>query len=69
MYTISRRREALDVTPETEMTKELENIDLEIDRLPVERVLEMQWSVEMDQLQYNILIKDKRRNVKYNFCI
>ena len=69
MYTISRRREALDVTPETEMTKELENIDLEIDRLPVERVLEMQWSVEMDQLQYNIMIKDKRRNVKYNFCI
>ena len=56
---ISNETEVLDVIPESEMTKKFKNIDLEIDRLPVETTLKMQRNVETGQFQNNIKIKNK----------
>ena len=55
----SNKREVIEEIPDSELTKELKSIDLEMDELPVERALGMQWSVELDEFQY-IIIPDKK---------
>ena len=45
--------------PQSELTKDLKNIDFETGKLPVERALGMQWNVENDKFLYNINIMDK----------
>ena len=46
---ISNKREVLEEIPDSELTKELKSIKLEMDELPVERALGMQWNVELDK--------------------
>ena len=58
-WTINKR-EVLDEIPESQMTKELKNTDLDIERLLVETALGMQWNLETDQFQYNIMVEDKQ---------
>ena len=53
---ISNKREVLEEIPDSEVTKELKSINLEMDELPVERALGMQWNVELDKFQYYALI-------------
>ena len=54
-----QQKRRLEAIPETELTKDLKNVDLETDNLPIERALGMQWNVENDKFVYNISIKDK----------
>ena len=56
---ISNKRDVLDAIPQSELTKDLKNIDFETEKLPVERALGMQWNVENDKFLYNINIMDK----------
>ena len=55
----SNKREALEVIPDSELSKELKNVDFEKDALPTERALGLQWNTEQDKFQYNIGLKDK----------
>ena len=56
---ISNKREVLEKIPDSELTKELKSIDLEMDELPVEGALGMQWNVELDKFQYRIIPNNK----------
>ena len=56
---ISNKREVLEEIPDSELTKELKSIDLEIDELPVERALGMQCHVELDKFQHRIIPNNK----------
>ena len=56
---ISKKRDVLDAIPQSELTKDLKNIDFETEKLPVERALGMQWNVENDKFLYNINIMEK----------
>ena len=56
---ISNKRDVLDAIPQSELMKDLKNIDFETEKLPVERALGMQWNVENDKFLYNINIMDK----------
>ena len=56
---ISNKRELLEEVPDSELTKELKSIDLEMNELPAERALGMQWNVEFDKFQYRIIPNNK----------
>ena len=57
---IPNKREVLEEIPDSELnTKELKSIDLEMDELPVERVLGMPWNVELDRFQCRIIPNNK----------
>ena len=56
---ISNKREVIDAIPESELSKELKNIDYQKDTLPVERALGVHWNVETDKFQYNVCIREK----------
>lgn len=63
---ISNSRGVLTAIPEKEMAKELKDLDLDQDLLPIERALRIQWCVESDQFKFRIAIQDKpptRRNI------
>lgn len=63
---ISNSRGVLAAIPEKEMPKELKDLDLDQDLLPIERALGIQWCVESDQFKFRIAIQDKpptRRNI------
>eukprot|EP00112_Aurelia_sp_Birch-Aquarium-sp1_P001995 Seg1219.7 transcript_id=Seg1219.7/GoldUCD/mRNA.D3Y31 product="hypothetical protein" protein_id=Seg1219.7/GoldUCD/D3Y31 len=55
----SNKREVLEVIPDSELSKELKNLDFEKDTLPTERALGLQWNTEKCKGQYNIGFKDK----------
>lgn len=55
----SNRREVLDAIPESERAKELRNIDLSRDVLPVERTLGMEWDIQHDIFKFNINKKER----------
>ncbi len=56
---ISNKREVIEAIPESELSKELKNIDYQKDTLPVERALGVHWNVETDKFQYNVCIREK----------
>ncbi len=56
---ISNSRRVLMSIPETEKAKEMMNLDLVRDNLPVERVLGVQWCVQSDVFKFKITIKDR----------
>ena len=55
----SNKREVLEVIPDSELSKELKNVDFEKDTLPTERALGLQWNTEQDKFQYIISLKNK----------
>ena len=55
----SNKREVLEVIPDSELSKELKNMDFERDTLPTERALGLQWNTEQDKFQCNIGLKEK----------
>jgi hypothetical protein len=55
----SNRRSVLMAIPEEERAKGLKGLDLDSDKLPLERVLGVQWSVENDQFSFKITVKDR----------
>ena len=56
---MSNSRQVLAAIPETERAKEVKNLDLDHDDLPVERVLGVQWCVQSDVFKFKILLKDR----------
>ncbi|XP_028413661.1 uncharacterized protein LOC114536517 [Dendronephthya gigantea] len=55
----SNKHCVLEAIPEEERSKELKCLDLNCDRLPIERALGVQWFVESDELGFKIILKDK----------
>ena len=55
----SNCRRVLDAIPLDERSKELRNIDIEDDALPVERTLGMEWDIEHDSFRFKISVKEK----------
>ena len=63
---ISNSRKLLETIPEEDMAKEVKNLDLKRDNLPVERALGVQWCVETDKIvfsQKEVSRKATRRNI------
>ena len=45
--------------PPEERAKEMKNLDLSIDKLPIERALGVHWCIESDAFKFRIELKDK----------
>ena len=54
----SNSRELLTSIPKDERAKEVKDLDLDQDKLPIERALGIQWSVESDEFFFKIVIKE-----------
>ncbi|KAL4009060.1 hypothetical protein ACER0C_002912 [Sarotherodon galilaeus] len=63
---ISNSRVVLASIPDTERAKEVKDLDLDQDVLPIERALGVQWCVQSDSFKFRIAIQQKkatRRNI------
>ena len=49
----------LESVPAEHCSKDAKDLDLDHDRLPVERALGVQWCVESDTLKFRIIVDDK----------
>ena len=56
---INNNHEVLDVISQSEMASQLRNLSLDIEALPIETALGLEWNVEGDCFQFNISQKDK----------
>jgi hypothetical protein len=56
---ISNSRELLTSIPKEERAKEVKDLDLDQDKLPIERALGIQWSAESDKFCFKIVIKER----------
>lgn len=66
MKWISNSRVVLASIPDTERAKEVKDLDLDQDVLPIERALGVQWCVQSDSFKFRIAIQEKkptRRNI------
>lgn len=54
---ISNHRSLLAIIPEEERTKEVKTLNLDRDKLPVERALGTQWDVESDTFTFSTVVK------------
>ena len=55
---VSNDRAVIESVPEKDRSKEIKNLNLELDSLPVERALGMSWNIENDTLNFRITLKD-----------
>ncbi|CAH1277471.1 TRAF3 [Branchiostoma lanceolatum] len=56
---VSNCREVLKTVPTAEMSEEVKDLDLDLDKMPVERTLGMLWNVQTDMLGFRNVDKDK----------
>lgn len=56
---VSNRREVLEAISPEDRAKEIKNLNLEVDSLPLERVLGVTWCVENDAFQFRIELNDR----------
>ena len=56
---VSNSKEVIENIPAEDRAKGIENIDIENDNLPIERVLGVQWCIESDTFQFRIQLKDQ----------
>lgn len=56
---MSNNRKVLSAIPEEERVKEVKDLDLNHDMLPVERVLGVQWCAESDSFKFKVILKDR----------
>lgn len=56
---ISNSRHVLAAIPEPERAKEMKDLDLDHDKLPVERMLGVQWCVQSDVFKFKIILKNR----------
>ncbi|XP_035986832.1 uncharacterized protein LOC118560169 [Fundulus heteroclitus] len=56
---ISNRRTVLATIPQEERAKEVKDLDLDSDALPVERALGVQWCVQSDSFKFKIILKNR----------
>jgi hypothetical protein len=55
----SNSRKVLQSIPSEERAKEVKDLDLNQDKLPIERALGVQWCAESDEFGFKIVIKDR----------
>ena len=56
---ISNSREVMSTIPKSEWSKEVMNLDLSSEKLPIERALGLCWNVELDVLTFKVRIRSK----------
>ena len=56
---ISNRREVIEAIPVEQRAKEIKELDMTKDLLPIERALGVQWFVESDELHFRAELKDR----------
>jgi len=56
---ISNRREVIEAIPVEQRTKELKELDMTKDLLPIEQALGVQWFMESDKLHFRAELKDQ----------
>lgn len=56
---VSNSRAVIASIPEERRAKEIKDLDLDQDVLPVERALGVQWCIESDSLQFKIVLQDR----------
>lgn len=56
---MSNRPGVLEAIPENHRAKGIEELDMEMDSLPVERVLGVEWSIKSDSFKFKIVLKDR----------
>ena len=56
---ISNSKEAIAKIPHEERAKDVKDLDLHSDVLPIERALGVQWCAESDTFQFRIVLQDK----------
>ncbi|KAL7868195.1 hypothetical protein SRHO_G00095790 [Serrasalmus rhombeus] len=56
---VSNSRALLHSTPDDERAAEVKDLDLQLDELPIERALGMQWYTSSDSFKFNIQLPDK----------
>jgi len=56
---ISNNREVLNTIPEAERNKNIKELNLSTDNLPIERALGVHWNIERDEFGFKIDLKDK----------
>ncbi|XP_071150422.1 uncharacterized protein [Mytilus edulis] len=56
---ISNDRDVINSVPVEERAKEIKDLDLDQDSLPIDRALGVQWCVDSDKFHFNIDVKDK----------
>ncbi|KAL7880597.1 hypothetical protein SRHO_G00028510 [Serrasalmus rhombeus] len=55
---VCNSREVLSSLPENERAKEIKNLDLDRDKLPMERALGVDWCIESDSFKFRIFVKN-----------
>ena len=55
---VSNDRTVIESVPDKHRSKNIKNLNLELDSLPVERALGMSWNMEDDTLNFRITLKD-----------
>ncbi|XP_025763461.1 uncharacterized protein LOC112847046 isoform X2 [Oreochromis niloticus] len=63
---ISNSRAVLSAIPEEERASEVKDLDLDQDKLPIERALGVQWCIQSDSFRFKIVMPDRaptRRNL------
>lgn len=56
---MSNRRAVLDAIPEEQRAKDMKDLDLNYDVLPVERVLGVQWCIQSDAFKFKIIVQER----------
>ena len=56
---LSNSKEVIKSILESDRTEGVKEIDLDLDKLPLERTLGVQWCVESDSFEWNIVLQDK----------
>ena len=56
---LSNSKEVIKSIPEGDRTEGVKEIDLDLDKLPFEHTLGVQWCIESDSFEFNIVLQDK----------
>ncbi|VDI00951.1 Hypothetical predicted protein [Mytilus galloprovincialis] len=56
---VSNDRDVINFVPVEERAKEIKDLDLDQDSVPIDRALGIQWCVDSDKFHFNIDVKDK----------
>ena len=74
LHFMSKSKDVIRRKPESDQADGVKELDLDLDSLPLERALGVQWCIESDCFQFNIILRDKpctRRGIlfydKFNF--
>ena len=56
---VSNKKEVLRSIPISDRADDLKNIDLDLDKLPMERALGVHWCIQSDTFQFRLTLKDR----------